>query len=110
MIECETTLTTGERMRILVRPGEPSAVDIYADAVRVGGATTLVDAAIRGLAAHPDGALVLVGGQVGKITRDPSGAWSHKAVTDPTDLALAQVDDDPVWLAACRHLASYLRR
>lgn len=100
-MECETTLSTGERVQIVVRPSNLAAVDIYADGTRVGGATTLVDAAIRGLAAHPDGALVLVGGQVGKVTRDPSGAWSYKAV-GATDLSLAQVDDDPVWVAASR--------
>jgi hypothetical protein len=98
-MDCDTTLTTGERLRIVVRPGNPSAVDIYDGSRLVGGAVTLVDARIRGLAAHPDGALVLIGGRVGKVTRDPTASWTYKEVTDPADLTLAGVADDPTWSA-----------
>ena len=105
-MECDTTLTNGEQLRIAVRDNDPTAVDVYDNGQVVGGAVTLVDARIRGLAAHPDGALVLVGGRVGKVTRDPSNSWSYKELTDRADLVLAGVADDPVWSAAARTTAA----
>ena len=105
-MECDTTLTTGEQLRIVVRDTDPAAVDVYDGGQLVGGAVTLVDARIRGLAAHPDGALVLVGGRVGKVTRDPSRSWSYKELTDPSDLVLAGVADDLAWSEAARTTAT----
>jgi hypothetical protein len=75
--------------------------------VDTGGAVAYAGVSIDVALPHPDGILALTGGVVGKITRNPKGAWTWSMLHGPQDLRLADwssvpAADLPRWLEALR--------
>jgi len=93
----------GRRTYSINNPRRGYVTIVETDTSATSGAVALYDAVIDRAAAHPDGLLVLTGGQIGKITRNDKGAWTYGPCVRE-DLKYAGVEGVEEWEVAAGSL------